>query len=262
MDFSGYGRVLRSRVLPVVAAALVIAATGGGAHAGDAPGYDRPGYGFDPTPLAPGGFAFEQGLPTWTLDHDGGVRSSQYVTDSLLRVGLGADMELQLGGAPFARLDQRGAGTVRGHGDDSLGLKLGLPSGKADWSWGLLGTVEFTDGTPGLRNDRRQYTLGLVAQQQLDETRQWSYYAQMQRTGDQNGLLAAADYGYAINDRWSIYGEAAAQHDGGRNGLQLGNGLTWLPNPRLQFDAWWRRRVAGHADDWEAGFGVAVAFGG
>src|SRR6202012_1616933 len=70
VDFNGYGRVLRSQ-LAIIAALC---------------------------PATPrGSVIYEQGLPTWTLNHDDGVRSSQYTTDSLLRIGLGANLELQLG---------------------------------------------------------------------------------------------------------------------------------------------------------------------
>jgi hypothetical protein len=259
VDFNGYGRVLRSQL--IIIAALCLATP---AWADDEPSYDRPGYGFAPSALGRGGFAYEQGLPTWTLGHDDGVRSSQYTTDSLLRIGLGANLELQLGSSPFNRLSQRGQGVSQvsyGHGDSSLGLKLGLPSSDPNWSWAMLGTVEFTDGAHDIRNDRRQYTLGLAVQQQVDDKQQWSYFAQAQQMGGQSNFIAAADYNYAITKAWGVYGEIAGLHGDGQNGMQIGNGLTWLPNPRLQFDISWRRRIAGHANDWEGGLGVAIYFG-
>lgn len=258
MDFSGY-RGLRGLLL------LALLTPPGWVLADDnTPSYDRPGYGFAPDALPRGGFAYEQGLPTWTLDHDDGIRSSQYTTDSLLRLGLGGHLELQLGGSPFNRLSQRGMGMSEvdhGHGDSSLGLKLGLPSSDENWSWGLLGTIEFTDGAQAIGNDRRQYTLGLTVQQQVDEKHQWSYFAQAQQMGGQSSFFGAADYTYQFSQAWGVYGEAAVEHDDARNGMQVGNGFTWSPNPRLQFDAWWRRKVAGHANDWEAGLGVAMYFG-
>lgn len=259
VDFNGYGSVLRSQL--TIIAALCLATP---VWADDEPSYDRPGYGFAPSATPRGGLIYEQGMPTWTLGHDDGVRSSQYTTDSLLRIGLGANLELQLGGSPFNRLSQRGQGVSQvsyGHGDSSLGLKLGLPSSDPNWTWAMLGTVEFTDGARDIRNDRHQYTLGLTAQQQVDDKQQWSYFAQAQEMGGQSNFIAAADYNYAITKAWGIYGEIAGLHGDGQNGMQIGNGFTWTPNPRLQFDVSWRRRIAGHANDWEGGLGVAIYFG-
>ncbi|HEY9130608.1 MAG TPA: transporter [Dyella sp.] len=259
MDFNGYSGHLVRYLL------LGMAIVAGPALADDAPGFDRPGYGFAPGALPAGGLALEQGLPTWTLGNDSGTRSSLYSTDSLLRIGLGAHLELQLGSTPFNRLSEREATSstvMHGRGDSTLGLKLGLPSASDAWSWGVLGTMEFTDGARGIRNDRRQYTLGLVAVQQVDEDHQWSYFAQDQRSGNQSSYQLAADYNIALDKHWGVYGEAAAVHEDGRSGMQLGNGFTWQPNARVQWDAWWRRRVAGDANDWEGGLGVAVYFAG
>ena len=258
-DFNGYGRLLRSAIIVTMIGQLTAA------WADDAPGFDRPGLGFAPDPLKRGEVAYEQGLPSWTLDHDDGTRSSQYSTDSLLRVGLGGALELQLGSTPFNRLSERDPGqattVAHGRGDSTLGLKLGLPEFDPNWSWGLLGTVEFTDGAAAIRNDNRQYTLGLTFEQKHEGKRQWSYLLQVQQLGGRSSFLAAVDDTRHLSEHWSLYAEAAAEHADARNGMQIGGGVIWLPHSRLQFDAYWRRRVAGHANDWEAGLGVAMAFG-
>ncbi|WP_266160359.1 transporter [Dyella silvatica] len=265
MDFNGTGLDHRRfRQLCAISVALAAFGLPIDALADDAPSYDRPGLGFAPNTLKPGSVTYEQGLPSWSLSHDAGVRSSQYLTDSLLRVGLLSGLELQLGGAPYARQQNSGAGgdqLSQGHGDNSLGLKLALPSANPDWSWGALGTVEFTNGSRGIRNPQRQYTLGLNVEQQWDEHQAFNYFAQWQRSGNSNDIQLAANYGYAFTRSWGAYGEAVLEHGQGRHGSRLGLGLTWLANERLQWDTWCRHRLAGRAPDWEAGFGVAMHFG-
>ncbi|MFC5740961.1 transporter [Dyella tabacisoli] len=265
MDFNGYGRRHRRfRALCAISLALAACCHPADSLADDAPSYDRPGFGFAPNVLKRGGFAYEQGLPSWSLSHDAGVRSSQYMTDSLLRLGLGSGLELQLGGAPYVRQRQSGDGgdqVSEGRGDSTLGFKLALPSHSQDWSWGALGTVEFTDGARGIRNPQRQYTLGLDIEQQWDERHAVNYVAQWQRSGNSNSYQLAGNYGYALTRRWGVYGEAVVQHAQGGNSSRLGAGLTWLPNERLQWDTWCRHRISGRTPDWEAGVGVAMYFG-
>lgn len=233
--------------------------------ADDAPGFDRPGLGFSPSVLAPGQLAWEQGLPSWSRNTDGGIRSDQYTADSLLRLGLGENIELQFGGSLYNHLQQRGDGqgySSHGRGDSSLALKVVLPSSDAQWNWALLGGVEFTNGARDFRNMRRQYSLALDANQQLDDRHALGYYAQWQRMGGQSRYLVAANYSYALTSPLNVYGEAAAQHDPVLgNGSLLGIGLAWRIASRLQLDGWCRHRLAGHADQWQAGLGFAVAFG-
>src|SRR6185437_13530827 len=70
----------------------------------DNPGYDRPGLGFNPATLDAGELTLEQGLPTWSEDRQDGIRSAQYSTDSLLRLGLGHALELQFGDSFYNHL--------------------------------------------------------------------------------------------------------------------------------------------------------------
>src|SRR6185437_2331196 len=115
----------RHRYIPAALAALFALILPHAARADDNPGYDRPGLGFTPAVLGTGDVTWEQGLPDWSRCRDAGVASAQYTTDGLLRVG----------------------------------LKFALPATGA-FSWGLLGSVEFTDGARAFRNPQRQYLLG------------------------------------------------------------------------------------------------------
>lgn len=228
------------------------------------PSYDRPAFGFGTSALPLGGFVVEQGLPTWSLDNQDGVRTSQFMTDTLLRAGLGHGLELQVGSTPFNWLYQRAGGVSQlstGRGDTTLSLKVAPPSSSQVWSWGMLGTVEFPDGEGNLRLPGRAYTLGATVAQQLNEKNSLGYFVQWQRMGNQATYQLAGNYGYAISKTLGVYTEAVGLHQQSRNGGLMGVGLTYLTTPRLQWDISFDRRFIGSGPTWMAGFGVAFYFG-
>ena len=260
MDFSRSGPWHRTSALLALGLACAMPVL-----ADDEPGFDRPGLGFSTNPMNAGQFGYEQGLPDWSLNKDASVTSRLSTFDSLLRLGVGSGLELQLGGSPYNSLRQTGAGpaqTSRGHGDSSLGLKWAPHTGSDVWDWGLLGTVEFNDGAPDFRSEQRVYTLGLVVDQKLSDKADVSYFAQWQRSAGKDNYLLAPDYNYQVNDLFGFYVEAAMLRDANhRYGSQAGCGITFAPLPRLQFDSWIRHRLGGRAAEWEAGLGVAMYFG-
>ena len=233
------------------------------AQADDNPGYDRPGLGFTPAVLKAGDITWEQGLPDWSRGHDEGVVSAQYVADGLLRVGLGGPLELQLGSS-WNRLRQTGAGSdfrSDGRGDSTLGMKFALPASGA-FSWGLLGSVEFTDGTRAFRNPQRQYLLGADFNWQWNARNTAALYLQDGRAGGRDSRLLALNDGYTLTPVLNVYAEAALLHDAATgDGSLAGAGVAWQATPRVQLDASARHRLSGHADEWQAGLGVSVYFG-
>lgn len=231
----------------------------------DNPGYDRPGYGFTPVVLGAGEITIEQGLPDWSLARQDGIASSQYSADSLLRIGIGGPLELQLGSSPWNSLRQTGAGMddrSQGHGDTVLGLKLALPSSYQAFSWGLLGNVEFTDGAQAFRSDRRQYQLGAQFNLQVDELNALALHLQDARSGDADSTMAAITESYTLDKTLTLYAQAALLHTPGQgSGTIAGAGLAWMLTPRVQFDAGVNRRLAGAAPDWQTNLGVSIYFG-
>ncbi|WP_139350494.1 transporter [Rhodanobacter sp. B04] len=229
------------------------------------PGYDRPGYGFTPVVLDAGDIIVEQGLPDWSRDRQDGTSSSLYSADSLLRIGLGGPVELQLGSSPWNALRQTGAGgdtSIQGHGDTVLGLKLALPSSNQAFSWGLLGSVEFTDGAQAFRSERRQYLLGAQFNLQANENNSLGLYLQDVRSGGADSTTVAASDNYALGKTVTLYAEAAWLHvpDQG-SGTVAGGGLAWMVTPRVQLDAGFDRRLSGAAPDWQTNLGVSIYFG-
>lgn len=262
MDAQPSPRRLRRTALTVsLLACLLIALP---AFAGN-PGYDRPGYGFNPAVLAAGDVTIEQGLPDWTGDRQGSVRSSLYSADSLLRIGIGGPLELQLGSSPYNLLRVTGAGadySRHGRGDSQLGLKLALPSRIGAFTWGLLGSVEFTDGARDFRNSRRQYLLGLELNLQADARNALGAYVENVRAGGRNSTTLALSDGFALTPRLTIYAQTVLLHLAGQgNGSLAGTGLAWMVTPRMQLDTGVDRRLSGVASRWQGHLGVSVYFG-
>jgi hypothetical protein len=231
----------------------------------DNPGYDRPGYGFTPVVLGAGDVSLEQGLGDWNLDRQDDVRSSLFRADSLLRVGIGGPLELQLGGSTFNYVHQTGSGTdfsSHGHGDSNLAIKFALPSSNQAFSWGLLGSVEFTDGAQAFRNDSRQYLFGAQFNYQVTERNQLGAYLQDVRAGGNDSTTVALSDNVTLTKTLMTYVEAALLHapDQG-SGTVAGGGLAWMVGPRVQLDAGFDRRLGGAAPEWQANLGVSIYFG-
>jgi hypothetical protein len=231
----------------------------------DNPGYDRPGYGFTPVVLGAGDITFEQGLPDWSRNRQDGITSSQYSADSLLRIGIGGPLELQLASSPWNSQRQSGVGSdvrSQGRGDTVLGLKLALPSSNQAFSWGLLGSVEFTDGAEAFRGARRQYLLGAQFNLQASERNSLGLYLQDVRGGGADSSLVAVSDNYALSKTLTLYAETARLHapDQG-SGTLAGAGLAWMITPRVQLDAGFDHRLGGAAPQWQANLGASVYFG-
>lgn len=258
--FRPSGRTRPARTAAVAALLLATAAQGQTHN----PGYDRPGLGFTPAVLGPGDFTVEQGLPDTSLDTVDGVTSRQYSADTLVRLGVGGPLELQLTSSPWSRLATSGVSrsVVYGRGSSSLGMKFALPDQPAPFSWGLLGSVTFTDGNPALRAAHRQYLFGAQANWQLSERQSIGAYAEdVRESGDDSTTLALGDT-VALTPTWSVYVETARVHAAGRrHGLLGGGGVAWLATPRVQLDAGVDRRLQGDATRWLGNVGLSVYFG-
>lgn len=248
-------RAYSNRRRGAMAIALLALAITGVAQAGDGPGYDRPGLGFAPAVLAAGDVIWEQGLPDWSRAD--GV--SLYAADTLLRIGVGGPFELQFGTA-YNHMSTANE-FIRGRGDSSIGLKFALPAA-GDFSWGLLGSVTFTDGARAFRGDARQYLLGAAVNWQVNPRDSLGAYAETARSGGRDDRLVALNAGRSFDHAFAAYVELAWQHVAVLgNGSMAGAGLTWQATPHVQLDAGLRHRLAGAADTWQAGFGVSVYFG-
>jgi len=266
MDFNRYRgqRRPRMRALPTSMLALALLVAAAPARA-ENPGFDRPGYGFTPGVLAAGEAILEQGLPDWSRDRQDGVTVSQYTADSLLRIGLGGPLEMQWGSDSWNVLRQANPGGSvhrEGRGDSQLGLKLALPSSHAGFSWGLLGSVTFTDGEREFRGDHRQYLLGAQFNLDVSERHSLGLYLENVRRGGADSPTVALDDSHALSSALTLYTELAWQHlPGEGSGSLAGAGVQWMVTPRVQLDAGFDHRLHGSANQWQGNLGVSIYFG-
>ena len=229
------------------------------AHA-ENPGYDRPGIGFTPVVLGAGQFTWEQGLIDWSFDRVDGAASTQYSPDTLLRLGLGGPFELQVGGTAYNRAYSDGR-VDTGHGDTSVGLKF-APAAGDRLSWGLLASMETTDGAPAFRAGRPQYLLGAQFNLQLDAKQALGLYLEDVHAGSSDRSMLALGDSLAMQHDLSLYVETAWLHEPARgSGCLAGAGLAWQASTRVQWDIGVDRGFGGGATRWQGNLGVSVYFG-
>jgi len=233
----------------------------------DPPDFDRPGAGFATTVLPAGTLALEQGLPTYERQRQDGFLDRTYTADSLVRIGLGGPVELQVAGSAWNRLEERGQGSRRhavGHGDTSVGVKW-APAGAGDagdFSWAALVNVTFDNGDEDFGNGAREVSLGTTLQWQPDEQHQNTLYANVDRLKGRNTWTLAPTFGRRFGENLTAYLEADAIHDADDgNELQAGGGLAYTIGDHVQLDAYALHRIGSHGPSVVAGVGVSMFFG-
>jgi len=245
----------------LLAIALLTGAPVASALADEPMAFDRPGIGFGTTVLAPGEVAWEQGLPDIERTDADGVRSTTHTFGSLLRIGLGASLELQLAGTPHVRMrtsDAQGHARVQGAGDSGVGLKWALPS-SGTLEWALLAQYGLATGSAGLRPERHARSLGATVAGVTSQGRAYAVFAGHAHDDDGSGWQVSPSLSVFESDTLGAYIEAAIG-SGAAKGAVAGGGLTWQPRPLLQFDVSLLRGLDDDAADWSGGVGIAVGF--
>ena len=216
--------------------------------------FDRPGIGFSPSVLAPARVAWEQGLPDTSYDHSGAVRTTRYVAASLLRVGLGANLELQLGSDSRVWERTRSADArehVQGGGDSSVALKWLLPGSNDDMQWALLARQGVLTGASDVGAERAQQDLGISV-----ATGDLAFYVNASRDEDGTGWTASPSWTFVSTETVAAYVEAGLG-TGAQRSRALGTGITWRVAPAVQLDLSILRGFADAEDNWTGGFGVS-----
>ena len=244
-------------------ALAMLAVPTGEAFAQEAFAFDRPGIGFGTTVLRPGEVAFEQGLPDVERDDGEGTRTTTLEAGSLLRVGLGANLELQVGGAPWTRVTERDAASgervrTRGAGDSSVGLKWQLPAG-GGLEWALLANYGLATGSAGLRPRTHAYALGATVAGTLSGGRGYALFAGYGEDDDGGGWQVSPSLSLFEGETVAGYVEAGFG-EGAQSGTVAGAGLTWQPRDDFQLDLSFLRGLDDDAPDWQGGFGVSIGF--
>ncbi|AOS02302.1 transporter [Xanthomonas oryzae pv. oryzae] len=244
-------------VSTAMALALCLANGHAIAQADDAPAFDRPGIPFSTEVVQPGAFAWEQGLPDASTDRSDGQRTTEYTADTLLRLGLFQNVELQLGSDSY-RWQHVGGARVRGGGDSSVGLKVALPSRSDSFHWAALGTYSVPTGSPAF-SDGYARELGVTASWDLPQQRAIAVYVNYARDDGGNTWTFAPNYTFFSGDRFSSYVEAGFD-TGSEHSRVAGAGGAWRLPHAMQLDVSVLRGLTSESPDWQGGIGLSIAF--
>lgn len=232
------------------------------ARASEAPEYDRPGIGFSTSTVGRGVVAWEQGLPDGSRDRRDGITTTQWTADTLLRLGLGEHVEVQLGADSWSRLHVRESGgnwRYSGGGDGSIALK---------WAPAMSGettTVAFKAGATlpwgraPLGDAGRDYDVGVTLAWALPHGHSLALYGDRQWGDGGSGWLFSPGYGFPLGEDVSAYVEAG-YGTGAQYMRAAGAGVTWMAGTRLQLDASFLRGLDAATSDWQGGVGLALYF--
>lgn len=258
---------LLAPILAILASSVLVAGPSNAAEQQPLPGFDRPGLLFATDTTPQDRFILEQGLPDFVLHDEANTDITRIALNSLLRYGIAADWELQVGMAPFASLDidtPGGEFSETGYTDLRVGAKhnlnaaLSQPFGGAEVAF--LGGITLSTGDDFFTADDEIIDLGLTANWGLQQS-DGSVGALVQLTsgGQQDNLLIAGAYSAPLAQRSSYYVEAGIT-SGDTDGSVIGGGVAWNPMKDMQMDIYLRAGMSGDAPDLEGGFGISFYF--
>lgn len=214
--------------------------------------FNRPGIGFGAEVLAPGQFAWEQGLPDFS--RDGPAR--QYALNTRWRLGLGHAAELHL--ATNGYQWQRGDEKVDGRGDSELALKYQLPSSREDIAWGLMATYSYAGGEQPFTAGDHSRGLALSIGKTLASGRSLAGYVGYTRYQQHDIWTVSPAVTFYSGPVFSAYSEAGLSWGDGVDATQVaGAGGTWRISRQVQLDVWFLGGLNREATDWQGGFGVS-----
>ena len=217
----------------VVASLLLVAA--GPACCEDEPAIvaDRPGFGESASAVAGRRLQVETGFSWTRLDTD---TSSLDLPEPLVRLGLGRDVELRVGGLDWVATrshDARSSGWT----DSSLGAKWHRSAGTHDLS--LRATVYLPSGSPELTSQRVDPELALAWSHSLAGP--WSLGATVnerwQRELGQAFTSPSLSLGRSLGASAATFVEYGAIVSADSAPVhRFDHGYTWNPGPRTQLD--------------------------
>lgn len=233
---------------------------------GETPAFDRPGLGFAASVVPRGSAALELGLPDYQRDRDDeGTRTTQIGTDLRLRVGLGANLELQAFGSPWNRLREAPrdatSNTTRGAGDSGLALKFALPLDSDRHALALLASSSFATGSRDFTEGGTQYELGASYEYTFSDQWTGALYANATRGAGEDAFTWSPSVNLAISDNLTAFIEAGFTHTHGESETAVaGAGITWMVAQRVQLDASFDLGLDNKSPDLQTGLGVSFYF--
>lgn len=237
----------------------------------------RPGLGTPACTIAPGRVSLETGIADWQLDDNADERvDTVTIADTLVRIGLSENVEVQVGWTPFGTVRTRdkttgAVGTQNGVGDVLLGLKANLrnpdgsgfsiavqpyvvlPAGGAaigagDWSAGLVVPMSFD------LNDTVNLQFSPEVDAATDEDRRGRHLAYSGTVG----------LGFALSDAVGVTVEVQAlrDEDPAEHSTQVLGALSagWMTSDDFQLDVGANVGLDRDAPDVEVYFGISRRF--
>jgi len=247
-------------------AALALCCLAAAAQADDAISPDRPDFTNGPDVMASGRWQIETS-GAWQRDRADGVTTRLRSTPTLLRLGVGHDLELRLDTDGALRQSNPGAS---GRGDFGLGFKWLMQDGDdAKPGLGWLFELRTPSGSGPFKGHGLRPALNFLAQWQLP-----AGYSLGTMTGlvtdtndaDQRytAALLSASLGIPLGDKLHGFAEIAGQqlasaHNGG-NVFTAGTGLAWQVSSDAQLDAAVFRGLNHNTPDWAWTVGLSLRF--
>ena len=248
------------------ATALLLLLAACAAHADDAISPDRPDFTNGPDVMAAGRFQIETS-GAWQRDKADGVTTRLRSTPTLLRLGVGHDLELRLDTAGALRQSNPDA---TGRGDLGLGFKWQMQDGdEAKPGLGWLFDMLTPTGSGAFKGHGLRPSLSFLAQWELPSG--WSLGTMAGLVTDRNdadqrytaGVLSAS-LGFPLGEKLHGFAEIAGQQlasaRNGGNAVTAGTGLAWQLSPDAQLDAAVFRGLTRDTPDWAWTVGLSLRF--
>jgi hypothetical protein len=228
----------------------------------DTPAFDRPGIAFSTQTLPAGSVDWEQGLPDVVHDSDQDTQFTLYSAGARIRVGLIANLELQIADALYNHLQSNAAGTTsvdQGTGDLTLALKLALPSPTQSISWAILGGVSLPTGQDPFTADEQQYLLAVSASAHLSDAYAAGFYVGATRAGTYNTYTLSPNFSLPLSTNFGSYIEAGYTFGDHIDKNEVaGGGFTWMVGDRVQLDLYALFGLTARSTDLQSGLGVSM----
>lgn len=230
--------------------------------------FERPGASFGTGITPVGQLAWEQGLPsvryTESKIEGSTARNVTLNADMLLRTGIAANTELQLGwaGPAWTKTKYKGQSVEDdGLGDVTVGVKHHVDLNDDKLSLAILAQALIATGNDDFGEDDDIYTIATAVDYKYNNlvTTSLGMFYEVQ-DGDW-AITAVPTLGYKIKGNLSGYSELVyRKKESVDNEYALGTGLIYALNDRTQFDASVGVDLNGQDRSYNTGFGIAYLF--
>lgn len=230
--------------------------------------FDRPGAGMGTGITPVGHLAWEQGLPSVSYQ-EGTVDGEKDKTltlngDMLLRTGLAAGLELQLGWQGPVWQQYKRAGVKKesnGLGDVSIGLKKSIDLKDDRLSMALLAEAIIATGNEDFTAHDDIYSLSSAVAYEFSDLIGTSITMRYEAQNSNWAVTAIPTIDYKIAGKLSGYSEFVYRKAESQDyEYGLGTGLVYALNNRTQLDASIGVDLNGDQKSYNGGFGVSVLF--